>query len=843
MARRRSAAAAARSQALEPQGQQRESASPPGEESATTQRKLSNLLARGQLIQALRAREQALRRHPHWRLSPSEAELWCLEGRQAFDQGQPQRAEAAFARARALLAEAFTSGQLGAELAGLYLKLLLLQGEEQQVRTLLREQPHRFQSQQIHWAAGVLALLEGNSAHSLRQFKRMLVPASPGDYTAVWRAWALALEGDGQSAAALLEGADHPAATALALHLAAGSDAHPATLLAGLGCPSPPPQSQALELLHHLRQGHHRQAADLLLSQEAALLRGLPPLAQLRRPLLLLAGQQALERQAPSEAIRFWLPIVDHPRFDADLALRLYPLLIEGDFHDLQQAERLAGLLLNWLRRSARDSPEAWPEPLLSTTLARLHCWQADPQMRLRMASQASRNVEQARQLAPDLAEVTGCQGLLAETKGATSVAIPLLWQALEAGCGHPPVFHVLEEILKEEGRQEERQRLLREHGPRFGVSAAALEPQPQEGLPLWLLALSEADGLAMANTLSAHPDGGGAGVEALRIFCDHVGAPSRRPAGARTSPGLGKLELQLAPASQAWDGLLTALPPLQQVEALTALVAAILRFSRRSGKVLTAAIHSRLLQLEGHLTSADAATAEQALRALLLLLGLRLKRGERPDGPAGQLLRGSSQPERSLPLALLDLRLLISTRPWQGMVQTLQRQDPDNPLLGLALATMERSFSYPYNRLSERAFAQARNQQDRQALAACRREQAWIELAFDREHARRRARSLADDPVWQRRFAKLDLKALLRRFAAENGVSEVVDADLEAMLPVFERQMREAFARMGPEEFDRQVLEEGMARREPARVPELQPPPPSLPPPPMRRRRTFMDL
>jgi tetratricopeptide (TPR) repeat protein len=179
---------------LEPQGQQREPASPPGEESAATQRKLSNLLARGQLIQALRVREQALRRHPHWRLSSSEAELWCLEGRQTFEQGQPQRAEAAFARARALLAEAFTSGQLGAELAGIYLKLLLLHGEEQQVRTLLREQPHRFQSQQIHWAAGVLALLEGNSAHALRQFKGMLAPASPGDYTAVWRAWALALD-------------------------------------------------------------------------------------------------------------------------------------------------------------------------------------------------------------------------------------------------------------------------------------------------------------------------------------------------------------------------------------------------------------------------------------------------------------------------------------------------------------------------------------------------------------------------------------------------------------------------------------------------------------------------
>jgi len=827
MARRRPAAAAARSQASGAAGRRQEPTQARGVDSAVTQRKLSNLVAQGRVSQALRVREQALSRHPDWTLTPSEAELWCLEGRQAVDRAEPQRAEKAFARALALLAEAFQSGQLGSNLTGSYLKLLLLQGEEQQVRTLLREQPRRFQSQQIHWAAGVLALLEGQPAQARRQFERMVAPASPGDHAAVWRAWALSQQGDSQAAAALLQGAHHPAATALALHLAAASAAHPATLLAGLGCPPPPQQALGLELLHHLRQGNHLQAADLLLSQEARLLKALPPLAQLRRPLLLLAGQQAFEQQAPSEAIRCWRPIVDRPAFDADLALRLYPLLIEGDLHDLQEAERLAGLLLHWLRRCARDTPAAWPEPLLSTTLARLHCWQADPQMRLGMGQQAHRSVEQARQLAPDLAEVTGCRGLLAETSGATDEAIPLLWQALEAGCGHRPVFHVLEEILEAEGRQEERRRLLREHGPRFGVSTAALDPALQDAPPLWLLALSEADGLAMLNTLSSHPASSGAGLEALRIFSDHVGAPRSRTARGDSTLQLRKLELQLASASQAWDALLPGLTPRQQVEALTAMVAAMLRFCRR-GKALTVAIDARQLQLAGHLSSADPATADQALRALLLLLGLRLKRGERPDEFAGRLLCGSPQPERSLPLALLDLRLLTSTRPWQGLVQSLQRQDPDNPLLGLALATMERSFSSPYNRLSERAFAQARSQQDRQALAACRREQAWIERAFDRENARRRARSLADDPVWQRRFAKLDLKELLRRFAEENGVSEVGDADLEAMLPEFERQMREAFVRMGPEAFDQQMLNQG-------------PPPP--PPLPARRRRTFMEL
>lgn len=840
MARRRSAAAHASGKANAPGNSQPAALqAPPDADPSATQRKLTDLVARRQYSQALRVREQALRRHPDWSLSPSEAQLWCLEGRQALEQHQPKRAEAAFARALALLDEAFQAGQLAPELAGAYLKLLLLDGQEHTVRTLLREQPRRFQSQQIHWAAGVLALLEGNPAQARRQFERMAAPASPGDHTPVWRAWALRELGESKAAAAALQGADHPAATALALDLAAVSEAHPATLLAGLACQPPPQKLLALELLHSLRQGNHLQAADLLLAQERTLLKALPSLAQLRRPLLRLAGQQALERQAPSAAIDCWRPIVDRPAFDADLALRLYPLLIEGDANDLQEAERLAGTLLNWLRRSARAAPAAWPEPLFSTTLARLHCWQAEPQMRLGMRQQARRSVEQAHQLAPDLAEVTGCRGLLAETNGATDEAIPLLWQALEAGCRHRPVFHVLEEILEEEGRLEERQRLLRDHGPRFGVSAAALEPEQQDSFPLWLLALSENDVLAMANTLSANPTSGGGGTEALRIFWDHVSAPPARASSGETTLQLRKVDLQLAAASARWDALLANLSPREQVEALTAIVAAILRFCRRSGKALAAASHARQLQLEGYLADGDAATADQALRGLLLLLGLRLKRGESPDEPAGRLLRGSPQPECTLPLALLDLRLLTSTRPWQGLVQTLQRQDPENPLLCLALATMERSFTFPYNRLSERALEQARTQQHRQALAACRREQAWIETAFDRERAHRQARRLADDPLWQKRFARLDLRALLQRFAEESGMDAPDVTDLEAMLPEFERQMREAFARMGPEAFDQQVLEQRMAHQDADDGPEQQAPPPRR----VRRRRTFMDL
>ena len=168
-----------------------------------------------------------------------------------------------------------------------------------------------------------------------------------------------------------------------------------------------------------------------------------------------------------------------------------------------------------------------------------------------------------------------------------------------------------------------------------------------------------------------------------------------------------------------------------------------------------------------------------------------------------------------------------------------LQRHAPDHPLLSLALATMERSFTPPYSRLSERAFEQARTQQDREALAVCRREQAWIEAAFDREQARRRARTLADNPLWSKRIAEVDLKGLLRHSVLQHGGEVPSEAELERLLPEFERELREAFARMGPEEFDRQVRELAAARRREAEAPPPDPPPPR----PARRRRTFMDL
>ena len=628
-----------------------------GEESAS-RRKLAELVAKRRFRDALRMREQTLRRHPELDLQPGEAQLWCLEGQQAAAEGQPKRAEEAFrkaislglagdpllglarlwvhqgqiARALELLGEAFTAGRLPTSHAGAYLKLLFLAGEVERVRALIRTPASRFQPHHLQWAAGVLSLLDGDPANARRQFARLAGPPSPGDSGAVWRAWASLEAGDSAAAATALQGQDHPACAAVALDLAARTGTPPADPLdlnrRDLPCRD---QALALVLLHHLRQHNLLGAAQLLLANERSLLTALPELAPLRRALLLLAGQQALERGAPAEALSCWRPIVDRPAFDADLALRLYPLLdgSDSDAHS-QEAERLASQLLSWVRRAARDDPSAWPEPLLSTTLARLHCWQADHLIRLGLRQQTRRAVEQARQLAPELPDVIGRQGLLTLLSGDQAAAIPLLWQALDGGCRAGMVYVLLDGVLEQTGDEEAWLRLRRQHGSSFGFPPPS---PPRDGageLPAWLEALSASDLSELAELLedTSHT---GAPLDVLHVLLDHLPGPagSGSASGGRTPL---KLPLALPAASDRWDALLDPLPPGERVEPLLTILVAIQRFCRRGGKAITSQIALRQAQLERLAADPGTSHGERALRALLLLHGLRLKPSETPD-------------------------------------------------------------------------------------------------------------------------------------------------------------------------------------------------------------------
>lgn len=760
----------------------RPSANPPGPDSdeAATRRKLGELVASRRWRDALRVREQALRRRPDLDLQPTEPRLWVMEGQQAAAEGQAKRAEEAFRKAidcgglgdgllglarlqvargqidRALeeMGEAFASKRLPRTHAGAYLKLLFLAGEVDQARTLIRDRSSRFLPQQLQWAAGVLSLLEGDPVNARRQFARVAGPPSPDDSGAVWRAWASLEAGDSAGAATALEGSKDPAAAAVALDLAARGGDPPANLLALHRRDLPRrEQALALALLHHLRQSNLIGAAQLLLAEERTLLAVLPDLAPLRRTILLLGGQQAMEREAPGEALACWRPIVDRPTFDADLALRLYPILdtSERDVHCLE-AERLASQLQSWVRRSARDDPSAWPEPLLSTTLARLLCWQVDQFIHLGRSAPARHALAQARQLAPDHPDVLGRQGVVALIGGDRDTAVPLLWRALDGGCRATLVFGFLDEQLQETGEEEEWLRLRRAHGASFGSPPPATGDQRGE-VPSWLEALTASDARALAEALEDTSETN-APLDALRVLVDHLPLPE----DADRPPG--KLTLALPAASDRWDALLAPLPPEERVEPLLAILVAIRRFCRRSGKAIAGQIALRQGQLDALAADPGSPLGERALRAQLLLHGLGLKPSESPDPAVVARLRRTPQPERTLPLALLDLRLFASTRPWRPLVEDLRRQEPENPLLTLVLTTMERDTTIAHMGLSQLAFEQARRQQDAVALAACRREEAWADTLRARAPLRRHSSRGGGASL----FAGLDFEDVLRR-------------------------------------------------------------------------------
>ena len=725
-------------------------------------RKLADLVKAQRYRDALRVREQALRRHPDLELSPSEAQLWFLLGQQGVACEDFKSAEGSFNKSIALglqgephyqlaklwlqqrqpqrglqlFQQAFESGSLPSSHAGAYLKLLLINGQTPRVRELLQQQPERFQPQQRQWAAGILNLLEGNLSQAKRQFRQMAGPASPGDHSAIWRAWTDLEEGNVAAAVAALKEVKHPAAAALALDLCARTERQPGELLdLDRGDLPRRPLALALELLHQLHQQNWMAAGLLLLEHERPMLNAVPALASLRRPLLSLAGQQALERESPHRAIRFWQAIVHQPTLDAELALRLYPLLDQSDDEDSSQdAERLASQLLSWLRREARDNPTAWPQPLLNSCLARLHCWQADQQMRMGMRQQARRSVDQARQLAPDLPDVIGRQGMFAQTGGDSDKGIPLLWRALDSGCRSQNVYDVLVAGLELTGQSAERLRLQRQYGALFDDEP---EPDPHSGaIPAWLEALSGNDVMDMYGVLRSTSQSGPA-LQVLHLFSDQVSAQLCDPDGVNYK----KVRLDLPKIAPRWDALVESLEPLEQVEALSAIVAVILRFTARSSTAMRSQIAARLAALEALAAdpAADGNVRSRALQHQLLLAGLRLRRSEQLVQESTRLLRRSHQPERILARALLDLRMLMTTKPWLSIAEDLHRQAPEDALLVLALATMQRLFSDPYRQLADQAFELARSQQDSETLAACRREREWAETSFDRKLSRRR--------------------------------------------------------------------------------------------------------
>lgn len=758
--------------------------------------KLHRLIAQRRYSQALSKLRQAQKQGAEQTLSLTEADILRQQGQYEYEQGRHINAETALIQALALdpqletyqllakcyLAQdkpaealglfqsAFDHKTLPKHLGGSYLKLLLLNHQSDQVAQLVETQAQRFYAPQLHWARGALALEAGDPQAALTHFKKMGRVASPGGDLSVWPAYAHQLLGDQSAAeqgvgmpppnggrfAGLATGSQHLAVQALRLALAAHSGDRRLAHVCDLKQPDLPHRTAAwvLDLLHLLRQDNFHDAAHVFLQFPEEVRADYPELETLYRPLMLLAGRQAREQEEIDCAALFWGKVVQHPEFDPQLAVQLYPVLQAT--HDDRAVLSLLNQWLTWVQKTAKRTPQAWPESRLSAVQAKLYCWLADCQIGMNRYSEAIKCVRKAEQLDPHHPEVLGRKGLQAFLQDDYPTAISLMTQALEAGCQFREVYAALLKCLQ--GDRETLRSVRRQYGKRFDDFAIETEPT----IPVWVEALSFQYYDVMADfvlefELPPPP------VEALQIFLD----------SAQNEPGNSqRVNFDLTAAGTQWDELLRSHPPETQIEILKAIYLVIQQHARRNQKGVMAQ-QARYAQKIFELIPA----VPGANLAHLMLLPLKKLSDERLAAAVTAALRQSAQPGMLLAQAQLQLSWFGPNRALAPFVETYLRQDPQNPLLLLAKAALHPRSSPEYETFYHQGFELARRLQDETALEACRNEE-WFKAqemtrqAFGSKLGRNDGRSQAE---------MLDV---IQRLARETLGREVPPELLVQMLP-----------------------------------------------------------
>lgn len=788
----------------------------------TPAEQLQTLVAKKQYRTALNKLKQWQREQPDLQLSPSEAELWLLEGQQEFEQGQYARAESAFRQALtlglngaphywlaktllaqdqpepalALVEEAFERKLLPKDYAGCYLKLLFLNDRAEQAAALIEQQAKRFYAPHLHWTRGILALQAGEPEAAYAHFKKMGRATTAGDWPVAWLAYAQQQAGQWENAQQLLgllatpfrfgaEGpmpARHPAIAALRVVQAVETGLSlPKTVDLKALAPHQREAAVMLEMLHLIDQGDYHNAAHLALS--SAQLEILPATADLYRPLMLLAGKQSLEEQEPGCAETFWSRVVDQPSFDPNLALHLCPVLDANQSYAAVQ--RLVNQLIQWLQPEAKRHPQDWPEERLKPTLAKLHCWLADSLMAQNKSREAERAMQQAEKLVPDLPDLIGRRGLQAYTRGRTKQAIPLLNQALEAGCRYDEVYHILLECYEDADDQPAIKAARQKFGKFFGDLATDLQVE----IPAWVEALSFRN-YALFEDFVLDQTWEDPAVQAYEIFLDAAEddpSPSQR------------VTLDQAAASEAWDELLQALTPAAKIPVLQAIFLAIQLHAKRKKGI--ADLQSRyLLQMIELKTQHP----EAALPHLLMLVMKGLK-PDRLTPPLQAYLAQADQPGTALAQLQLQVMRFSDTDVLRPFIEAQLQQDSHNPQLLLAQASTYPVDSDTYKNLREQGFELARRLQDAQALQAFREEEYFRAAAV--------TRSVVPDLSKLRNPSQMDMVDILQQMARQIFGQDVPPELILQLLPELEAQMANGFSDFDEEDVFPDDLESFFSR------------------------------
>ena len=809
------------------------------------QAQLQTLIEQKKYRQALDRFKQIHRTHPEIHISPSEAEIWVLQGKQEFNQKNYRQAGSSFRQASNLgltgevqyllaksllaleqfdeaLAElraAFESKILPKEYAGCYLKLLFHQGDSTAVTELISKQPKRFLMPQVHWARGILALQVKDFKEALTHFQKMGRPATPGDAPMAWIGythqqagnWAQAENNLGirpRVAFSLFQRSPvfpkHPALQRLAVMQAIGTK-QPLSDVLDLDRKDLPQRDVVLclDLLQSIDDQDFHHAGHVLL-QLGYPCRAFPEVNELYEPVLRIAGEQSLKDDEPDCAEAFWGDALSLFPFNPQLAYKLQHVYDRNESY--RDRERLLNRLIEWLKQDAKKNPQVWPEPRLPRTQTNLLCQLADNWMAMKQPQKAFKVIQEAERLFPASPEVKGRLGLQNHIQGNTQQAISILTQSLEEGCNHPEVYEVLLDCLKDIGDRATIKTIQQRFGQKFGDMGVGLEFE----LPAWVEVLSTQN-YKVFEQLSLNKTDKDPALRACCIFAEAADDDLNAD---------GRITFDQAQATKQWDRLLQAQTPQSQISVLQAIILSMELFAKRK-KGLTALMdqyRTQLIALGG-----DYPEAKEANIVLSVVKGLSVDRLR----PMLQIyLDSANQPGTALAKIQLQARRFVQTDLLKSFIEDTLRREPQNPQLLLAKATMFPLESKDYTKFREQGFELARRLQDAQALQAFREEEAF-QAGF-------MAQDIFPDLLNFGMPGGSGMEDIVRKMAQKMFGKDVPPAMLEQMLPELMRMI----ANDMPDFDDEEDEDDDFFGMDPFRFGAPFGPPPSRPKRGSRRKR-----
>jgi tetratricopeptide (TPR) repeat protein len=716
---------------------------------------LQSLLKQNKYRQALEKIQKAQRSQPDLKITPSEAEVWLLMGKEEFHKGEFKKAETSLQhslqlgivgethywlakcllardqldQAITLIGNAFDNGSLPNQYSICYAKLLLLKGDTATVEQLLSKKSKRFFVAQQQWIRGVIALKAGYPEAALSSFEKLKSPLTAGDRPDIWQVYTLQLMQNWEAAAKklklqsqnLIGGAAmvgslfgkptyayHPMLTRLALWQKCKTG-QPSIKSMSLNQDYQAFMEMAnvLAMLELIDADDPHNAAHALLKIDRRS-KQFPELEALRPTLLTMAGQQSMVQGEIDCACTFWQLVYREQPFQPQLALNLMKMLdLNEGYQELQQ---LITKLIRWLEQEIKQHPQDWSETRRKTTLAYAHCRLADTWMAMGRSRTALGALQSAERIWRESPEVKGRYGLIELVEKNYDKATHMLTEALDEGCRSIEVYSALIKTWKHLGKSETAFEIRRRFGKNFGD----LSPETEVEMLPWVDALSTRSYQFFSRLVKDASDRDPA-IRACQIFVE--------AAQGETKAG-DKIILNQAQAKQRWDALLLRLSAKDQVPTLQAIALSVQLFAKRE-KGIAALITQYMLKLF------DLGAEQPAAReAHLVILALKERDLKKLQIPFLNYLSTTPQPSNALALIQLQLRRyadFMQNTVLRSMLEDALKREPQNPLLLLAKATTYDGNPQKYEELRQQGFEIARRLQDARALQAFREEDAYL--------------------------------------------------------------------------------------------------------------------